>query len=331
MPSSTPIVTIFGGSGFIGRYIAQKMARAGWRVRVAVRRPNEAMYVKPYGDVGQVEPILCNVRDENSTRAAMVGADAVVNCVGILQETKFQSFEDVHIDSASLIARLAVEEGISKLVHLSALGASDKSASAYAETKAEGDAQVLEIMPAAVVLRPSVVFGREDRFFNRIAEFGRFSPIVPVICGATKFQPVYVNDVADAAVLALTSKVAGGVYELGGPEVATLQDLTVLALNAAGRNRTTINAPMWIARTKAWAFETFERLTGGLFPAMFTRDQILLLESDSVVAESANGFEEFGIKPTAMESVLEDYLCCYRSSGQFTAMSDSATNTGQLS
>ena len=320
MSNTTPIVTIFGGSGFLGRYIAHRMARAGWRVRVAVRRPNEAMHVKPYGDVGQVEPILCNVRDEASTRRAIEGADAVVNCVGILQETKFQSFEDVHVDAADLIARLSAEAGISKFVHISALGADAGAESVYSETKAEGEALVVQAMPDAVVLRPSVVFGTEDRFFNRMAEFSRLSPILPLFGAGTKFQPVYVNDVALAVETAITGNVEGGIYELGGPEVLTLRELATGATAVAGRRRMLLNVPSGFARMKAWGFEMFEKLTGGLFPAMLTRDQLKMLQVDNVVSDGAAGFVELGIEATAMESVLESYLYPYRTHGQYTSV-----------
>ncbi len=323
MSNTTPIVTIFGGSGFVGRYVAHRMARAGWRVRVAVRRPNEAMYVKPYGDVGQVEPLLCNVRDEASTRHAIEGADAVVNCVGILQETKFQSFEDVHVDAAGLIARLSAEAGISKLVHISALGADAGAESVYSETKAEGDALVLQAMPDAVILRPSVMFGTEDRFFNRMAEFSRLSPVLPLFGADTKFQPVYVNDVAAAVETAITSDVAGGIYELGGPEVVSLHDLAKGAMEVAGRRRILLDVPFWFARMKAWGFEMIEKLTGGLIPAMLTRDQLKMLQVDNVVNEGVAGFAELGIEPTAMESVLDSYLYHYRAYGQFSAITES--------
>ncbi|OUS05755.1 complex I NDUFA9 subunit family protein [Rhodobacterales bacterium 52_120_T64] len=323
MSKTTPIVTIFGGSGFVGRYIAHRMARAGWRVRVAVRRPNEAMYVKPYGDVGQVEPILCNIRDEASTRRAIAGADAVVNCVGILQETKFQSFEDVHVDAADLIARLSAEADVSKLIHISALGADADSDSVYSETKAEGDALVLQAMPHAVILRPSVMFGTEDRFFNRMAEFSRLSPVMPVFGADTKFQPVYVNDIAVAVETAITDDIAGGIYELGGPEVASLHDLTKGAMEVAGRRRILLDVPFWSARMTAWSFEMIEKMTGGLVPAMLTRDQIKMLRVDNVVSEGANGFAELGIEPTAMESVLDGYLYHYRAYGQYTAITES--------
>lgn len=325
MSNTTPLVTILGGSGFVGRYVAQRMARAGWRVRVAVRRPNEAMYVKPYGDVGQVEPILCNVRDEASTRRAIEGSDAVVNCVGILQDTKFQSFEDAHVDAPQMIARISAEAGVERLVHISALGADANSPSAYGETKAEGDALVLDAMPNAVILRPSVMFGTEDQFFNRLAKLARISPVLPIFSGKTRFQPVYVNDVASAVETAITGNVAGGIYELGGPDVATLRELSEAAVHLAGRRCVILDIPLGIARMMTWWFEMFEKMTGGLFPAMLTRDQLKMLDVDNVVNKGAAGFAELGITPTAMDSVLTSYLYHYRANGQYTAITRSAS------
>lgn len=323
MSNTTPIVTVFGGSGFVGRYITHRLARAGWRVRVAVRRPNEAMHVKPYGDVGQVEPILCNVRDEASTRRAIEGEDAVVNCVGILQETKFQSFEDVHVDAANLIARLSAEAGVAKLVHISALGADPDAESEYSETKAEGEKLVLAAMPNAVIFRPSIMFGTEDRFFNRMAELSRISPVLPLVGADTKFQPVYVNDVALAVETAITGDVEGGIYELGGPDIATLRELAKMAMDGAGRHRKLLELSFGFARMQARGFEMVEKLSGGLIPAMLTRDQVKLLQVDNVVSEGAVGFAELGITPTSMESVLDSYLYFYRTRGQYTAATES--------
>ena len=219
------LVTIYGGSGFVGRYITRRMAKAGWRVRVAVRRPNEAMYVKPYGTVGQVEPVLCNIRDDTSVAQVMRGADAVINCVGILARNGKNTFEAVQADGATRVARLAAEQGIAKMVHISAIGADANSKSVYSHTKAQGEAGVQAHMPDAIILRPSVVFGTEDEFFNRFSGMTRMGPVLPLVGAETKFQPVYVDDVAKAAELAVTTDVAAGVYELGGPDVASLRDL----------------------------------------------------------------------------------------------------------
>jgi uncharacterized protein YbjT (DUF2867 family) len=206
------LVTIYGGSGFVGRYIARRMAQEGWRVRIAVRRPNEAMQVKTYGVVGQVEPVLCNIRDDASVRAAMRGADAVVNCVGILNENGKNKFVAVQGNGAERVARLAAAEGIARLVHLSAIGADSASKSVYSQTKAKGEAAVLAQFPAAVILRPSVVFGPEDGFFNRFAAMARMGPILPLVGAQTRFQPVYVDDVAQAAVKGILGTASAGTY-----------------------------------------------------------------------------------------------------------------------
>jgi uncharacterized protein YbjT (DUF2867 family) len=194
------LVTIFGGSGFVGRYIARRMAKEGWRVRVAVRRPNEALFVRPYGTPGQVEPVACNIRDDASVRAVIRGADAVVNCVGILNRSGKNTFDAVQAEGAGRIARITASEGVGQMVHISAIGADAQSDSAYSRTKAEGEAAVLAAFPGAVILRPSIIFGTEDGFFNRFAAMSRMGPILPVVGANTRFQPVYVDDVAQAAV-----------------------------------------------------------------------------------------------------------------------------------
>ena len=292
---TVPIVTIFGGSGFIGRYVTQRMARAGWRVRVAVRRPDEAYFVRPYGVVGQVEPIQANIRDEDSTRHAIRGATAVVNCVGILAESGKQSFEAVIAEGAGRIARLAAAEGVARLVQVSAIGADREGASAYARAKAAGEAEVQAAFPAAVILRPSVVFGTEDEFFNRFAAMARMTPVLPLVGADTKFQPVYVDDVAEAAVAAATTDVAAGVYELGGPEVLTFRALTVRMLGIIRRRRVILSLPFGLAALQAGVFDLAQRLTRGLFTnTILTRDQVKLLERDNVVAPQGEGFAELG-------------------------------------
>ena len=261
------LVTIYGGSGFVGRYIARRLAAEGWRVRVAVRRPNEAMHVKPYGVPGQVEPVFCNIRDDASVRAVMTGADAVVNCVGTFDRKGRNNFHAIQAEGATRIARIAVEEGVARMVHLSAIGADEGAASLYARTKAAGEAGILRHMPQAVILRPSVIFGAEDQFFNRFAAMTRLGPILPVVGGATRFQPVYVDDVAQAAVMGVTGAAAPGIYELGGPEVATFRELMQLMLQVIRRRRLIVNIPFWIASVMAWGMELVETLTFGLVPA----------------------------------------------------------------
>ncbi|MDK3075076.1 complex I NDUFA9 subunit family protein [Sedimentitalea sp. JM2-8] len=321
------LVTIYGGSGFVGRYIARRMAKQGWRVRVAVRRPNEALFVRPYGVVGQVEPVLCNIRDDASVAAAMQGADAVVNCVGILNETGKNRFDAIQDEGAERVARLAAAAGVARMVQISAIGADADSDSDYARTKALGEAGVLRYMPDAVILRPSVIFGPEDDFFNRFAGMTRFGPLLMIAGGGSRFQPVYVDDVAAAAEKAVTGQAALGVYELGGPEVKTLRALVEQMLAVIHRRRIVINLPFWIARIMAFGFDMVQVVSFGLIAnGVLTRDQLRNLARDNVVAEGSRGFAELGIVPTMIGAVLPEYLWRFRPSGQYDEMTASARN-----
>lgn len=321
------LVTIYGGSGFVGRYIARRMAKAGWRVRVAVRRPNEALFVRPYGVVGQVEPVLCNIRDDDSVRAAMAGADVVVNCVGILAEKGKNRFEAVQAEGAARIARIASETGVDRMVHVSAIGADMESESDYASSKGEGEAGVLKYMPDAVILRPSIVFGPEDDFFNRFAGMTRMSPVLPIVSGHSLFQPVYVDDVARAADMAIKGQASAGIYELGGPDKESFRDLMHRMLGVVHRRRLVLNMPRWIARIMAWSFDMAQAITFGLFSnTVLTRDQVKNLSKDNVVADDALGFDDLGIKPINMAAVLPEYLWRFRPSGQYDAIKESAQN-----
>ncbi|WP_436398451.1 complex I NDUFA9 subunit family protein [Roseobacter sp. S98] len=321
------LVTIYGGSGFVGRYIARRMAKAGWRVRVAVRRPNEAIFVKPYGVVGQVEPVLCNIRDDASVAEVMQGADAVVNCVGILAESGKNGFDAVQADGAERVARAAAAQGISSMVHVSAIGADVESESEYARTKALGEAGVLKHMPDAVILRPSIIFGPEDQFFNRFASMTRMGPALPVVGAATRFQPVYVDDVARVAEMALTDAVTPGVYELGGPDIASFRELMQTMLDVIHRRRMIVNVPFFAARIMAFGFDLLQTLSLGLFTnSMITRDQVRNLTQDNIVSDDARGFADLGISPVALGSVLPEYLWRFRPSGQYDAIKESAKN-----
>jgi NADH dehydrogenase len=321
------LVTIYGGSGFIGRYVARRMAKEGWRVRVAVRRPNEAIFVRPYGVVGQVEPVFCNIRDDASVRAVMQGADAVVNCVGVLNEVGKNGFDAVQAEGAGRIARIAAELGVGHLVQLSAIGADAESASAYARSKAAGEAAVQEAFPAAVILRPSVVFGSEDQFFNRFAAMSRFGPILPVVGAETKFQPVYVDDVAQAAVKAVLGEAAPGIYELGGPDVHSFRELMQKMLQVVQRRRLIVNIPFFVARIMGGVFDLLQTVTLGLFTnGLITRDQVRNLARDNVVSPRARGLADLGIAPTPIDAVLPEYLWRYRPSGQYAAIKESAKN-----
>ncbi|MCC5991842.1 MAG: complex I NDUFA9 subunit family protein [Rhodobacteraceae bacterium] len=327
------LVTIFGGSGFVGRYIARRMAKAGWRVRVAVRRPNQALHVRTYGVVGQVEPVFCNIRDDASVAAVMQGAEAVVNCVGILGEVGRNRFDAVQAEGAGRIARIAAEQGVSRMVHISAIGADAESDSAYQRSKAEGERLVQQHFPAAVILRPSVIFGIEDQFFNRFAGMTRFSPLLPVVGPETRFQPVYVDDVAKAAEQALISGAEAGIYELGGPEAASFRSLMQRMLAEIRRNRIIVTMPFFVAAIMGAALDIAQKVSVGLFTnSILTRDQVRNLRRDNVVAEGARGFDALGITPTPMEAILPGYLWLYRPGGQYSAIHESAArlrNSGQ--
>lgn len=320
------LVTIFGGSGFVGRYIARRMAKQGWRVRVAVRRPNEAIFVKPYGTVGQVEPLLCNIRDDASVASVLAGADAVVNCVGLLAESGKNSFDAVHAEGAARVARLAAAAGISNMVHISAIGADADGDSEYSQTKAAGEAGVLEHMPNAVILRLSIIFGTEDEFFNRFAGMSRFAPILPIVGADTEFQPVYVDDVAAAAAMAVTGQAAAGIYELGGPDRDTFRGLMQQMLDIVHRRRLIIGLPLFVGRLMGRIGGLVNKLTLGLAPVPITYDQALSLAADNVPSGDHPGLTDLGIQPTSMEAVLPDYLWRFRPSGQYAAIKASAKN-----
>ncbi len=320
------LVTIHGGSGFVGRYITRRMAAEGWRVRVAVRRPNEALHVKPYGTPGQVEPVFCNIRDDASVRAVTRGADAVINCVGTFDRGGRNNYHAVQDEGATRVARIAAEQGVARFVHLSAIGADADSPSGYARTKAAGEAGILAHMPEAVILRPSIVFGREDQFFNRFARMARFSPVLPVVGAETRFQPVFVDDVAKAAVMGALGTARPGIYELGGREIETFRGLMRLMLRTIRRRRLIANIPFGIAMVMAYGMELVQTVTFGFVPPQITRDQVRSLRVDNVVADGQRGFDDLGIEPTAMEAVLPEYLWRFRSSGQYEAIHESARN-----
>ena len=326
------LVTIFGGSGFVGRYVARRLAKEGWRIRVAVRRPNEALFVKPYGAVGQVEPVACNIRDDESVRAAMLGADAVVNCVGLMLPSGRNTFGAVQAEGAGRVARIAAELGVGRLVHISALAADPASASGYARSKAEGEAAVLAAFPAAVILRPSVIFGPEDNFFNRFASMARFGWVLPLVGAKTRFQPVYVDDVARAAVMGVTGAAAPGIYELGGPDVMTFRELIGETLAIINRRRLVIGLPFFLGSIIGAVMDFVQALTGGLVSnVVLTRDQARLLRHDTVVSPGAKGLADLGIVPVPLGAVLPDYLWRFRPSGQYDAIKASAKNLRKTS
>ena len=320
------LVTIFGGSGFVGRYVARRVARTGRRVRVAVRSPNEAGFVRTYGTPGQVEPVFCNIRDDASVAAVLSGAGAAVNCVGILAESGRNTFRALQVEGAERAARLAREAGATRFVQVSAIGADPDGPSAYARTKGEGEAAVRRHFPDAVILRPSIVFGPEDQFFNRFASMARYGPVLPVVGAETRFQPVYVDDVARAAAMGVTGEAAPGVYELGGPEVMTFREMMGEMLRVIRRRRLVVNVPFLGARAMAWATGLGSRASFGLLPQPITGDQVKNLRHDNVVRDGARGFAALGIAPMAMDVILPDYLWRFRNSGQYAEIKESARN-----
>jgi NADH dehydrogenase len=318
------LVTVFGGSGFVGRHVVRALARDGWRVRVACRRPDLAFHLQPLGDPGQVMAVQANVRQPETVAAALRGAEAVVNLVGILAETGAQKFASVQAAGARAVAEAAKAAGIANLVHISAIGADPRSSSAYGRSKAEGEAAVLAAVPTGVILRPSVIFGPEDDFFNRFATMARFFPAVPVVGAQTKFQPVYVGDVAEAVATALAGGAKPGVtYELGGPEAKTFGELIDYVLAVTERDRYVAKLSFGMGRLAAGVTEFFTKLSLGLFPKLLrmTTDQVELLRRDNVVSPEAKAegrtFEGLNIAPQAIETIVPSYLYRYRKTGQY--------------
>jgi uncharacterized protein YbjT (DUF2867 family) len=317
--TETPIdqlVTIYGGSGFIGRHVVRAFAQRGWRIRVAVRRPDLAFHLQPLGRVGQIHAVQANLRYPDSVGRAAEGSQAVVNLVGILHQSGRQTFEAVQAAGAAVVAEAAAEAG-AKLVHVSAIGADSRSPSQYARSKAAGEKAALSAVPAAVNMRPSIVFGPEDDFFNRFAEMARWLPALPLIGGGkTRFQPVFVGDVAAAIVAAVKDRARPStIYELGGPEVKTFRELLELMLREIGRERFLVPLPFALARLQAFFLELLPK------PPL-TRDQVRLLERDNVVSKAAERenrtLNGLGIVPTSLEAVLPTYLWRFRKAGQFS-------------
>jgi NADH dehydrogenase len=314
IPSET-LVTVFGGSGFLGRHVVRALAREGYRVRNAVRRPDLAGHLQPLGRVGQIHSVQANLRYPESVDAAVRGADVVVNLVGILFERGKQSFDAVQGEGAHCVAQAAATHG-ARLVHVSALGADPESTSSYARAKAAGEAAVLGTVADATILRPSIIFGPEDDFFNRFAALARMSPALPLIGGGhTKFQPVFVGDVAQAVVRAAGGAAKGGtIYELGGPEVKTFRELMEYVLAVIERRRLLVPLPFGLAKLQATILQFMPT-------PLLTPDQVELLRSDNVVSQSAldqgRTLAALGIAPSGMEAIVPSYLWRFRKAGQF--------------
>ncbi|MGY9005052.1 MAG: complex I NDUFA9 subunit family protein [Alphaproteobacteria bacterium] len=316
MASNTPkLVTVFGGAGFVGRHLVRRLAASGNRVIVATRSPERAAFLKVSGDVGQVEPRFCDVTHEASVAQLIDGADAVVNLVGGLNETRRGLFDDLHVALPAMIGQAVKDGGIGQFVHVSALGADDGAPSEYGRSKALGEHAVMDACPEAVILRPGIMFGPDDDFFNRFAALARLFPALPLFGGGhTRFQPVYVCDVADAICQALNqNNRASGPIQLGGPNVYSFQKLMTATLNATGRERFLLPLPMMAADVAGFFGDM--ALKFGITPPI-TRDQAKSLRVDNVVDASAPGFDVFGINPTPLEIILPTYMDRFRVSGR---------------
>ena len=317
MTSSSKLVTILGGSGFLGRHITRALARQGHRIRIAVRRPDLAGHVQPLGTPGQIMPVQANLRYPESVEAACAGSDVVINLVGVLYSSGAQTFSALHAHGARVAARAARNAGAAQFIQMSAIGGDEGSASEYARTKAEGEMAAREEFPGATIIRPSIVFGPEDNFFNQFAAMARFSPVLPLIGGGeTRFQPVFVGDVAAAvAKLVATGEGSGKTFELGGPAQKSFRELLAYVLEVTGRKRLLVPVPFAIARIKGAVL--------GLLPnPLLTADQVDLLRTDNVVSEAAvaegRTLQGLGIEPEPVESIVPGYLYRYRKAGQFS-------------
>lgn len=306
------LITIVGGAGFIGRYVVQELARTGARLRIVVRDAHRAAHLKPLGAVGQIQLVQGDLRDARLIEAACVGANGVINLVGILNE-RGASFDSVHVEGARLVAAAAAKAGAQALVHVSAIGANPESPSAYGRSKGQGESAVRAAFPNATILRPSIVFGPEDQFINRFAALARGLPFVlPVVAGDTRFQPVYVLDVARAVAEAVQdpARFGGKTFELGGPKTYSMRQLLGWIADQTYAGKSLVDVPDFVA-------ERIASLTGWLPGAPLTRDQWLMLRSDNVMAENAAGLEAFGLHPTPLEAIAPAYLVRYRKHGRF--------------
>jgi uncharacterized protein YbjT (DUF2867 family) len=303
------VATVFGGSGFIGRYMVRRLAKRGYIVRVAGRDPERGLFLKPAGAVGQIVPLYATVQEEGTIQRALQDASVVANLVGVLAERRGASFQAIHVDGAERVARLASTAGVSHLMHLSAIGADPASPSKYAATKGRAEAAVLGAFPSATIFRPSLVFGAEDRFFNRFGELARMLPFMPVISGSTKMQPVYVCDVADAIMASMAHpEAAGKIYELGGPRIWSFREILAYILKTTRRDRRLVDIPHGLAHLQA---SFMQHLPG----APLTPDQLLMLSRDNVVAPGAAGLAELGITPTPVELIVPAYLSRFQPGG----------------
>ena len=319
----SPIITIFGGTGFLGRYIVNRLAKLGYIINVVTRFPNEANFLKTSGNVGQINLVKGSFRDLRGVSSLLTGSEIVINCVGILNEGRNQKFKQIHTDAPEKLAILAKNSGVKKFIHISSIGADEKSDSKYSKSKGIGEIKILAAFTDAIILRPSIVFGSEDQFFNLFSQISCISPILPIVGGNTKFQPVYVDDIAKVIEKILKNEKNRNndncsIYELGGPDIMSFHSLMVKMLAFIYRKRLIINLPFWLAKLMCPLVFIVNKLSFNKIPLLITEDSIRQLQNDNIVAKKFPGLDEFGIKPKSIDLILPSYLKHYRPKGNFS-------------
>ena len=323
--ANSPIATVFGGSGFVGKYIVRRLVKCGWRVRVAVRNPNNAIFLKSYGEVGQVEIFNCSIFDSIAVSKCLRGSTVVINAVaGLLNETSNKKFKQYYVDWPELLAVLSTKFEVKRLIHISSIGVDRSSNSSYSSSKAKGEEKIIENFSNSVILRPSLIFGHEDRFFNRYASLASYSLIVPLIGPSTKFQPVYVDDIALAIEKILKDSSLTGVFELGGPEIMTFKEIIKKTLIVIRRRRFLFSIPFGIANFIAHIFNIIKKLSFGIVKPPFTVDNIHDLKRDSTVCKEEKSFEDLGINPQNIDTIIPLYLYAFRPYGQYNDITSSS-------
>ena len=326
--TNSPVATVFGGSGFVGKYIVRRLVKSGWRVRVAVRSPNKAIFLKTYGEVGQVEILQCSIFDPAAVSRCIGGSTVVINAVaGLLNETSKKKFKQYYIDWPENLALISTRCDVKRLIHISSIGVDKDSKSSYSSSKAKGEEKIVENFSNTVILRPSLIFGHEDQFFNRYASIASYSFIVPLIGPNTKFQPVYVDDVALAVEKVLKDKTLKGVFELGGPQIMTLKETIKNMLIVVRRKRILLSIPFGPANLIASIFTAMNKLSLGIVKPPFTVDNVQQLKTDNIVCKMEKSFEDLGIKPQNIDTIIPLYLYAYRPYGQYNDLTSSAKKT----
>ena len=318
-----PLATVFGGSGFIGRYVVRRLVSRGWRVRVAVRNPNSALFLKTYGEVGQVELKRCSIFDKRSVASSLAGSNAVINAVaGRLSETSRKKIAKFYYKGPEIIATECKKAKIESFIHISAIGADDQTESLYSKYKRRGEKTILKLIPSSIILRPSLVFGNEDQFFNRYASMSAYSLFIPVIGENTCFQPIYVDDLAAAVEKAVVENITKGIFEIGGPDVFSHRELIQKTLKVVRRRRIILPIPAWLAAIMATAFGYIETVSFGIVRPPFSIDNLKQLKLDNVVTSGTKSVKDLKIQPKSVDSIIPSYLYSFRPYGQYNEITE---------